>query len=69
MKTYYAKALVWKEEEGKKRTREMGISANANTKVSAHRSMMEQFWKWGYLLRRFIVLDTVPLPHNHGEQK
>ena len=67
MKRYYAKVLVWKEEEGRKRTKEMGITTNANSKTGAHRSMMEQLWKWGYLLRWFVVLDTVPL--NHGEQK
>ena len=56
MKTYYAKVIVWKIGEG---DREIGISTNANTILTAHRNMMEQIWKWGFLIRRFMVLDTV----------
>ena len=67
MKRYYAKVLVWTEDKGKTNTKEIGITANANTKTGAHRSMMEQIWKWGYLLRWFVVLDTVPIHNNFGE--
>ena len=57
MKTYYAKVLVW--EDGKK-DRIIGISTNANTDLTAHREMMEQIWKWGLFIRKFLVLDTMP---------